>query len=338
MPIKIGIIGMGRMGITHYSIINSHSKVVIDSIVEPSSFILSMMNKYFPVKTFKDFNLLFTEEKPDAILVCTPPNMHYPIIKKAAEFGIHVFVEKPFTTKYKEASELSKLFLKNNLVNQVGYVFRFNDIFIKVKEYLKLGVIGKTIRFKSEMFSGTITRPNNGSSWRDSRESGGGAMYEMASHAIDLVNFLIGNPDKIIGSSLNQVYSKKVEDVVSSTFLYNNGLTGLLYVNWSDSSYRKPINIIELFGSGGRIIANQHTLKIFLNKNNKKLALKEGWNVFYITDIAKPVPFYVRGNEYTRQLYHFINCIIDKKKTNHCSFSDGLNTLKIIDNIYNDCK
>ncbi len=59
------------------------------------------------------------------------------------------------------------------------------------------------IRFKSEMFSCTISKSDEGSGWRASRESGGGAVFEMASHAIDLVNFLIGKPDKVTGSSLN---------------------------------------------------------------------------------------------------------------------------------------
>jgi predicted dehydrogenase len=132
--IKISIIGMGRMGITHYSIINSHPDVLIESVADPSGLILSMMNKYLPIKTFKDYSELFNKSTPVAVLVCTPPNLHYPIIQKAAEKGIHVFVEKPFTTKLNEASELAQIYITNRLVNQVGYVNRFNDIFRKVKE------------------------------------------------------------------------------------------------------------------------------------------------------------------------------------------------------------
>jgi predicted dehydrogenase len=207
--IKLGIIGVGRMGITHYSIINSHPDVNIVSVADPSGMILNIMNKYLPIKTFKDYNDLLNEYSPDAILVCTPPNLHFPIIMKAAEKGIHVFVEKPFTTKLTEASILSNLYTSNKLVNQVGYVNRFNDVFQKVKDFLDKGVIGKIIRFKSEMFSCTVAQVEEGTGWRASRESGGGAVFEMASHAIDLVNFLVGKPDKVIGSSLNQKLKKR---------------------------------------------------------------------------------------------------------------------------------
>lgn len=336
MKIKLSIIGAGRMGITHYSIINSHPDIEIESVADPSALILTMIKKYLPVKTFKDYNELLEQTTPDALLVCTPPNLHFPIIRKAASKGIHVFVEKPFTTKYVEASELTKLFSKNQLVNQVGYVNRFNDIFVKTKELIDGRVIGKIIRFKSEMFSCTITGSDEGSGWRASRESGGGAVFEMASHAIDLVNYLVGKPDKITGSSLNHIYSKNVEDAVSSTFLYKNGISGTLYINWSDTSYRKPTNKMELFGDGGRILADQHSLKIFLNKPIEKYNLQQGWNTIYITDVFKPVPFYVRGNEFTRQLYHFVDCIREKETTNQCSFADGSNTLEVIEHIFSD--
>ena len=334
--IKLGIIGAGRMGITHYSIINSHPDIEIVSVADPSGLILSMMDKYLGIKTYKDYNELINESSPDAILVCTPPNLHFPIIKKAAEKGIHVFCEKPFTTKLNEATELAHIYSGNRLVNQVGYVNRFNDIFGKAKEFIDNGVIGKVIRFKSEMFSCTITQSDESSGWRASRDSGGGAIFEMASHAIDLVNFLVGKPDKVTGSSLNHIYSKNVEDAVSSTFLYKNGISGTLYINWSDPSYRKPTNKFEIFGDGGRILADQHSLKIFMNIPNEKYNLVQGWNTLYITDVFKSVPFYVRGNEFTSQLYHFIDCIQGKEKTNRCSFADGVNTLDVIESIFND--
>lgn len=334
--VKLGVVGMGRMGITHYSIINSHPAINVTAVADPSGLVLTLMGKYLPVKTYKDYSDLIDESSPDAILVCTPPNLHYPIIKKAAEKGIHVFVEKPFTTKLAEASELSSTYSGNRLVNQVGYVNRFNDVFGKMKELIENGVIGNIIRFKSEMFSCTVSKPDEGSGWRNSRESGGGAVFEMASHAIDLVNFLVGKPDRVTGSSVNHIYSKNVEDAVSSTFLYKNGVTGTIYINWSDSSYRKPTNKIEIFGSNGKIQADQHSLKVFLNKPDEKFNLREGWNTLYITDVFKPVPFYVRGNEFSNQLWHFVDCIQGKQKINKCSFADGVDTLEVIEKIFKD--
>jgi len=335
--IKVGIIGIGRMGITHYSIINSHPNVTIKAVVDTSSLILSLMGKYLNgVNTYKDYKELFIKEELDAIIICTPPTLHYPITKEAADHNIHVFSEKPFTTKIQLGLELANYFEKKELVNQVGYVNRFNDVFKKTKELIEKDIIGKVIRFKSEMYSRTITKTDEGNTWRDSRANGGGAIFEVASHAIDLVNYLIGKPDKITGSSLTQIYSKNVEDAVNATLLYKNGTSGTINVNWSDESFRKPTNKIELYGSKGKILADQHGLKIFLKTGVPEYNLRAGWNTLYITDVFKPVPFYVRGNEFTSQLYHFIDCINNKQIKNLCSFRDGTETLEVIEAIFND--
>lgn len=334
--IRLGVIGAGRMGITHYSIINSHPEVKISSVADPSGIMLSMMKKYLPIKTFKDYHELFRNDKPDAVLVCTPPNLHNDILQIALKNKAHVFAEKPYTTDPNHAIQLAQLFQDEGLVNQVGYVNRFNDVFNEVNHLLKNDVIGKLTRFKSEMFSCTIAEPDDGSGWRGSREKGGGAVYEMAAHAIDLVNYLVGKPDKVMGSSLNSIYSKNVEDAVSSTFVYKNGCSGTIYVNWSDTAYRKPANKIELFGTKGKILADQHSYKIYCNDEDPQNAFRKGWNTRYITDVFKNVPFYVRGNEFTSQLYHFVDCIQNPGKKNLCSFKDGADAQEVIHQIFND--
>lgn len=335
--INLGIIGIGRMGITHYSIINSHPDVTIKAVVDTSGLILSLIEKYIKgVKTYKDYTDMFKYENLDAIIICTPPALHYPIAIEAANKNIHVFSEKPFTTQRVLGQELAEIFEQKGLVNQVGYVNRFNDVFAKVKEYLDFGVIGKVIRFKSEMYSRTITKSDEGNTWRDSHQNGGGALFEVASHAIDLIIFLIGKPDKITGSSLTKVFSKNVEDTVISTLLYRNGISGTLNVNWSDESYRKPTNKIEIFGTEGKILADQHGIKIYRKNAMPEYKLREGWNSIYITDVFEPVPFYVRGNEFTSELYHFINCINNKELKNRCTFRDATGTLEGIEAILSD--
>jgi len=89
--IKLAIVGVGRMGITHYSIINSHQDVEIKAVVDTSSLVLNLMKKYLKgINTYDDFNKLFNVEVLDAIINCTPPVLHYPIALKAAEKKIKV--------------------------------------------------------------------------------------------------------------------------------------------------------------------------------------------------------------------------------------------------------
>ncbi len=336
--LKIGIIGMGRMGITHFSIINSHPDIEITSVSDTSKMILNGIAKYLPsVQVFDDFKTQLEKSHPDAVIVCTPPALHFAICRLAHQLGIHIFCEKPFTANPAEANEIAALFANSNLVNHVGYVNRYNDIFKTTRKFLAGNVIGKVIRFRSEMFSGTVIKPENGKGWRASRENGGGVTYEMASHALDLANYMLGAPAKVVGAAINQVFSKTVEDIVSATMLYDGGNVGTVYVNWSDSSYRKPSNKLELIGDKGKILADQYTLRLFLNAANPEFNLSKGWNNIYITDVATPVPFYVRGNEFTRQLYAFVDQILGKEPNPiACTFKEGAETQNVIRAIFED--
>jgi predicted dehydrogenase len=336
--IKVGIIGAGRMGITHHAIINSHPDVEVTAIADPSSVMTVLLEKYVKVRTYKDSASLLENEQVDALLVCTPPTLNYDVLILAQRKGVHAFVEKPFLLSAEKASELARLYDGSGLVNQVGYVNRFNDSFVRVKRLVEEDALGKPIRFRSEMYSSTIIRPLDEKGWRSTRENGGGVVYEMASHSIDLINYLFGRPDKIVGTRLSRVFSKSVEDIVSSTFAYNNGLVGSLYVNWSDESFRKPTNKIEIFGQKGKILADQHGLRIFLSHASDRLGFKKGWNNLYITDVFTSVPFYVRGLEFTAQLYHFIDTIKSgAQRATRCSFSDGATTLSLIEELFHDC-
>jgi predicted dehydrogenase len=334
--IRIGIIGAGRMGITHYSIINSREDVRVVATADPSMLMNKMLSKYAGVKTYKDYRPMLDKEELDAVLVCTPPAMNFEILKDVAARGIHAFVEKPFTLSAEHGRELSELFAARRLVSQVGYVNRFNDMFTRAKAMVADGLIGRPARFRSEMYSATIAREQDEEGWRATHANGGGATYEMASHAIDLITYIFGRPDRVSGTSLTRLFSKQVEDVVASNFSYRGGLGGSIYVNWSDASYRKPTNKLEIFGDRGKIQADQHGMKLFLVEDRPDQGFARGWNQLYITDVFSNVPFYLRGIEFTAQLYDFVDCIRDGRTDTRCGFAAATDTLAIIDAMFAD--
>ena len=161
-------------------------------------------------------------------------------------------------------------------------------------------------------------------------------MYEFASHCIDLVVYLLEQPDKVVGSIMQSIYSSDVEDLVSSTFIYNKGYTGSIMVNWSDATYRKPTNIVKILGTKGKIVADKHAYKIFIKKADQENGFHKGWNTRYITDFAKSVRVYVRGNEFTRQLDYFVDCIEQEREDNISSFAEALKTDIVMEEITND--
>jgi len=326
------LVGLGRMGLTHLSILRNHPKVNFVAICDSSSFVLRNVGKYIGIEAFKDYRKMIDEVDLDFVIVATPVRLHIEVVKYAVQNNLHVFVEKPFCLDAAQGSEIVNMVNGKNLVNQVGYVLRFNDVFRDVKKLLQAKVIGDPLFFKMEMSGPTVLK-NSESTWRSKRSEGGGCLRDFASHSIDLVNYLLGAPEQVVGTVLKKIYSKNVEDAVYSTFLYRNGLLGHVRVNWSDPSHRKPTYRVEILGRNGKMIADPHTCKLFLKNAPVDGEFTSGWNMRYITDLTKPVRFYVRGNEFTQQLDYFIDCIFNGSYGNMCSFADGLATDSIIEKL-----
>ena len=334
--VRIGIIGMGRMGLTHYSIINTHPQVEMVSVSDTSSMTMDILKKYIPsLKTYSDYNDLISARDVDGIIVCTPSFLHYPVCKLAGDNGIAVFCEKPFTTSPSMASELANLFEKNNLVNQVGYVNRYNQVFIRVKEYLEKDLIG-TVRFVSAGFySATVTKPQTAKGWRSKRENGGGVTYEMGAHIFDILNFLFGPQEKLLGSAMTSLFSSTVEDICCAEVGYKDNIIASVNVNWSDATYRKPMMKIEICGDKGKIMADFYGLKVFLKEANDTFHLPEGWTSIPRNLMPVETQFYVRGAHFSDQLYDFANAIKENRKSKGCSFRQAAETQELIHRIFN---
>ncbi len=330
-----GIIGFGRMGLTHFSILNNHQHVEFVAICDSSSFMLKNLGKHLKVETFENYRKMIDKMELDFVIIATPTMLHAEAIKYAINNNVHIFVEKPFTLNPQEGREIVALLKEKKLVNQVGYVIRFSDVFMKVKEFLNSGLIGELLSFKIEMYGPTLLKSSK-DSWRAKRESGGGCLYDFASHSVDMINYLMGPPEKVTGSVLKSIYSTNVEDAVYSTFIYPNNLSGVLMANWSDPSFRKPSFRMEILGREGKIAADLHAIKLFLKEEKDEYGFTKGWNTLYVTDFARPVRFYVRGGEFTSQLDYFIDCILNGVQGEVCNFEDGFATDMIMDSIFSD--
>ncbi len=326
---------MGRMGLTHFSIINTHPNVEVTAIADTSTMMLNMLKKLIPsLNIYEDYKDLLNSGLVDGVIVCTPSSLHYSVCKMACEKGIHVFCEKPFTTDPKLASELADMFEEKGLVNQVGYVYRFDTVFKRVKEILGEKTIGRICHVNVQFLSSTISKMQPEKGWRSKRENGGGATYEMGSHVFDLMEFFFGKPQKIVGTLMNKVYSEAVEDIAEAQVIYPEGISANIHVNWSDYTYRKPMLKIDIHGTLGKIQADLYGYKLYLREENKEKGLPAGWSVVPMNMIHDDCPFYVRGTSFTNQLYEFANAIMESRTSKGCSFRSAVDTQEFIHTIF----
>jgi len=309
MKLRVALIGLGKMGLSHYAIINSHPDVTLAAICDTSGYVLDVLNKYVGIKCYTDYRKMLDEERPDAVFIATPSRFHGEMVKAALDRDCHVFCEKPFCLDVEEGQRLAALAESKGLVNQVGYHYRFVGAFQEVKRLVDADVLGRIHHLQVEAYGPVVLKPK-GSTWRTSKQEGGGCLYDYACHGIDLVNYIVGPPDAVGGTVLNKVFSRDVEDEVYSTFFYADGKTGQIASNWSDESNRKMSTTLTIWGTNGKIAADRQALQVYLRDGpNEALKLNKGWNTRYTTELTEEVWYYLRGEEYSSQIDHFVECV-----------------------------
>jgi predicted dehydrogenase len=330
---RIGIIGFGRMGITHAAILGGLGDVMVEGIVEPSNFMRGWIRKYMPrLAIYESAEDMFTRSSLDAVIVATPPTLHLACLKASATRGVPAFVEKPFTVSFDQAEQATRLFREGALLGQVGYVYRCYDTMAAAREIIKLDLIGRIVSFRGEITSATVVRTRDATGWRSDPTQGGGALMEMGVHIIDLAQFLVGKISRVAGARFGRFFSENVEDYATAALQTETGAVGVIEVNWSDQSARKPIVKLKLLGTEGSLVVDTHTVSIFRNSDaENEFGFRKGWNSHQATDVAQPVPFYVRGNAFTRQLMQFITRLGGSSPDPSVStFSDAMHVQKVV--------
>jgi predicted dehydrogenase len=308
--VRAGIVGLGKMGLSHHSMVNAHPEVELKAVCDTSSYVLDVLSKYTGVKTYSNYEKMLADEALDCVFVATPSTYHEPIVSAALERNLHVFCEKPYALDAAVGLRLADLAERKNRINQVGYHYRFVAAFNEAKRLLEKRLIGNVHHLRAEAYGPVVLRPT-GATWRSKKNEGGGCLYDYACHAIDLINYLVGRPASVSGTLLNSVFSKDVDDEIYSTFHFGDGFSGHLATNWSDESFRKMSVKLSIWGTNGRINVDRQEIQIYLRSVPEDCGenFTEGWNIRYTTDLTAPVWFYMRGEEYSAQIDHFVQCI-----------------------------
>ena len=328
--VRIALIGLGKMGLSHLAILRSHPDVELVAVCDTSGYVLDALTKYAGITTHSDYRQMLAKERLDGVVIATPSRFHPEMVRHSLDLNLHVFCEKPFCLDPEEGRRLADLARQRGVVNQVGYHNRFVSVFGEAKRLIDTGVLGRIHHIRAEAYGAVVVKPKN-STWRSRASEGGGCLYDYASHAIDLIIFMTGRkPERVGGSVLASIFSKDVDDEVYSTMFFDDGLTGQLSANWSDPSHRKMSTKVSVWGTSGRLTVDRQELHVFVrDRAVEGPGFKQGWTSRNTTEFASEQFFYLRGEEYSAQIDHFISAIRDGTANDFCSFDTAVMTDEI---------
>lgn len=206
-----------------------------------------------------------TDPNVEIVYVGTPVLLHAPQTIQSLRAGKHVLCEKPMAMHEAEATAMVRAAEASGKTFGAAYYRRCYPKVQRAKQLLAAGAIGKPVLAELTChgwFDGTGPR-----SWLvDPVQAGGGPLFDIASHRIDVLNFLFGQPLRASGQLSNLVHHYAVEDNATVMIEYESGVRGIVDVRWHSQVARdecrirgtdgeiemSPLNGAEIVYPGGR--------------------------------------------------------------------------------------
>lgn len=245
--IKIGIIGLGRLGSQHLERLLEIKYFTVVGCFDTDANLMKQICNDFDVATFD--NVADLMDKCDAIDIVTPASFHYYYAEKAIKKGKHVFVEKPISNDLEEAKIMAELVREAGIKFQVGHIERFNPAFLALKDQQMNPMLIEAHRL----------------SYFDARGTDVSVVLDLMIHDIDIVLNLVKTNIKSISASGVAVLSDHI-DIANARIEFDNGCVANLTASRAATQKMRKMLFFE---------KDHHFSLDFLNRETELLKLSE---------------------------------------------------------------
>lgn len=253
-PIRIGVVGCGRISKNHFAAIERHNQdLELAAVCDIDPSVLERHMGQYKVPGYTSIADMLRSEQLDMVALCTPSGLHPEQAILAAQHKVHVLTEKPMGTRYADGVAMVKACDQAGVRLFVVKQNRHNATLQLLKQAVKQGRFGRIYNVAINVF---WTRPQSyydqGNGWRGTWEFDGGAFMNQASHYIDLLTWLIGPVESVMAYTGTQARNIEAEDSGVAIVRWRSGAMGT--VNVSMLTY--PQNLegsITILGERGTV-------------------------------------------------------------------------------------
>lgn len=299
MVINAAVIGLGYWG---PNLVRNFSASPESAVVMGCDLQANRCDKitglYPSIRCTQKVDEIFERRDVDAVVIATPVQTHYSLVKNALTAGKHVLVTKPLTDNIAHAEELTELAEKNRLVLQVDHTFIYHPAVEKLKDIVMRGELGDLYYFDS-------VRINLGLFQTDAS-----VIWDLAPHDISIMEHLIGRPVQWVQAVGACHAGQKFESMAYITVQFADNILGHCHVNWL-----APMKIRSIMLGGSRRMVvyddNLVTEKVKIYDKGVTLNSIEGLYDALVQyrhgDMHAPA---IENSEALgREVRHFVHCI-----------------------------
>ncbi len=214
----VGLISVGWMGRLHtrayqsipvvYPDLGVRTRLVhaADTAPDRAAYAREMLGY---ARSSTDYHDVLADPEVDVVSICAPNYVHREIAVAAAEAGKPFWIEKPVGRGVEETAEVAAAARSAGVQTSIGYNYRGAPAVERIRELVANGELGRITNVRSVFYCGYAAEPNGALSWRFRRDyAGSGALGDLLSHVVDLVQYAIG-PISEVGGLLSTVHAQR---------------------------------------------------------------------------------------------------------------------------------
>lgn len=250
-PVKVGIIGCGRISQSYFDAISQLPGVRLKALMDVRPEAANALAELSGAAPFYQIENYLAQGNTEVTIVCSPPATHAPIVRTLLAAGQHVLCEKPLALNLSDSLSMHEAANQSGRCLMMASKFRYVDDVIKAKTMISSGILGKLL-FYENCFSGYV---NMAERWNADLEiSGGGVIIDNGTHAVDIVRYLLGPIESVKAIHLGVHTRQSPEDTAIISVATQSGIHGVIHLSWNFSIDRNAY--IGVYGSEARLRVN----------------------------------------------------------------------------------
>ena len=233
--LDVAVIGTGAIAQRlHIPTYQAHDRTTVTAVCDAEEKKAATVADELEIPAYyTDYETLLEESGADAISVCLPNHLHCDVVIDALEHDIHVLCEKPISTSLAEADAMVEAAEESEAIFMVNQSERFSPVYEKTKALLEKELIGQVHNVRSRFSHPGPEGWSPRSTWfTEADASGGGALIDIGIHNADLLHYLFGDVDELMGYSDTLSMDADIEDTAVAVLRFSDGTLGTFETAW----------------------------------------------------------------------------------------------------------
>ncbi len=327
-PLGFGIVGCGMIAGIHAQALASLSDARLIGVTDVNFSNAKAFAQKYGVHAYENYGDMLSDEKIDAVCICTPSGYHAEQAIAALSAGKHTAVEKPIAMTAAEADRIMETAEKSGKLLTVISQLRFSPDVIRLKDAVQNGSLGNIHFCNLYMKYWRDESYYSGSRWKGSRMLDGGVLMNQGIHGVDLLRHIMGNAN-VIGSVTDQLYHKiEAPDTALALLRYDCGALGTLEA--TTAAFPGFDLKLELIGEKGYALFSEDRLTSLVTEGKQQFVGAETKSAGTASD-----PRAVGWTKHALQLQNFADAINGVSPLAVCG-EDGKAAVALISSIYKE--